>query len=207
MKWSTWKILPTAVLLVGIGVITWWGIFLVMDTEADNQIGDQPITTLGSPDFHSLLVYPQDPNHIMFGSHAGTQDSYDGGFTWQTGDLRNVDIMQLASSPNALGTIYATGHDVFQVSRDGGQSWQPEVHNLPGSDIHGFTQDPIQIQRLYAFIFGRGVLTSADGGMSWVSIAMQPPGSGAYVALASGNGVVYAASDMGTAVNKDGGQS
>jgi photosystem II stability/assembly factor-like uncharacterized protein len=203
MKWSTWRILLTTVLLIGIGLIAWRAIFPVMDTGADNKIGGQPIATLDSPDFHSLLVDPQDPNHIMFGSHAGIQESYDGGFTWQTGNLRNVDVMQLASSPNAPRTIYATGHDVFQISRDGGQSWQPQVHNLPGSDIHGFAQDSAQTQRLYAFIVGRGVLTSVDGGMSWVSIANQPPGSGAHVALASGDGVVYAARDMGIAVSED----
>lgn len=122
MKWSTWRILLTVVLLVGTGLIAWWGIFSVKDTDADNKNGVQPVATLDGPDFHSLLVDPQDSSHTMFGSHAGIQHSYDGGFTWQMGDLRNVDVMQLASSPNAPGTVYATGHNVFQVSRDGGQS-------------------------------------------------------------------------------------
>lgn len=78
---------------------------------------------------------------------------------------------------------------------------------MPGSDIHGFSLDPAQIQRLYAFIVGAGVSTSADGGISWVSVPTQPPGSGAYVALASSNGVVFAATEMGIAASKDSGQS
>lgn len=206
-RWSSWRIPLTVVLLVALGLIAWWGIFSVTDTDADNDNSVQPIATLNSPDFHSLLVDPQNPDHMMFGSHAGIQDSYDGGYTWQAGNLRNVDVMQLASSPNAPGLVYATGHDVYQVSRDGGQSWQPQGHNLPGSDIHGFTQDLAHAQHLFAFIVGGGVSTSADGGISWVSTPTQPPGSGAHVVLASGNGGIYATTEVGIAASKDDGQS
>lgn len=56
----------------------------------------------------------------------------------QEGTLRNADTMNLATSPNDAATIYVAGHDVFHSSQDGGQSWAPVQHNLPGTDIHGF---------------------------------------------------------------------
>ena len=107
----------------------------------DSKEQAEPIASLNAPDFHSLLLDATNPDRLLFGSHAGIQESNDGGFTWSQGGLSNQDAMQLTSSPTAPLTVYATGHDVFQVSFDGGITWQPQSHNLPGTDIHGFAQD------------------------------------------------------------------
>lgn len=205
VRWAAPLAIAAAIL---VGLIAWW----VMSSFAGNDSADsasnvQPIATLDSADFHSLLVDPQDPEHVLFGSHAGIQESRDSGFTWEDGELRNADAMQLAASPKAPETLYATGHDVFQVSQDSGQTWQPVMHDLPGTDIHGFAQDPDTPQRLYALVMGAGILTSGDGGTTWKPLPTQLSGGGMHIALASSAGSLYAATDTGLMVSRDNGQS
>ncbi|HEV2122452.1 MAG TPA: hypothetical protein VGW38_06730 [Chloroflexota bacterium] len=204
--WSRWASPITIAVLVLVGLITW---SVTWSTEGDtNTAGSvQPVTILDSPDFHSLLVDPQDSEHVLFGSHEGIQESRDGGVTWEDGELRNADAMQLSASPKAPETLYATGHDVFQVSRDGGQTWRPVTHDLPGTDIHGFAQNPEDPQRLFAFVTGEGVFTSADGGTSWDLLPAQPPGGGMHVVLGAGGNSLYAATGTGLMVSRDAGQS
>lgn len=207
-SWARWVVPLTIAALILFSLLVWWVISSFAGNDsADSASTVQPIATLDSPDFHALLVDPQDPEHVLFGSHAGIQESRDGGFTWEDGELRNVDAMQLISSPEAPETLYATGHDVFQVSRDSGQTWQPVTHNLPGTDIHGFAQDPADPQRLFAFVVGGGVLTSVDGGTNWEPLPTQPSDGGMHIALAASAGSLYAATDMGLMVSRDGSQS
>ncbi len=198
-----WAI-PIAVGIVIGSLIAWW--MWIARSGTDEVAAAQPIAIITAPDYHSLLIGPGDENHVLFGSHEGTQESRDGGLTWQAGSLRGVDAMILTSSPEAPETIFAAGHDVFHVSRDGGDTWQPVTHDLPGTDIHGFAQDPEDPQRLYAFVVGAGVLTSADGGASWAPLPTQPPG-GSYVVLAASGDELYAATDAGIASSQDRGQT
>lgn len=196
----TGPFIVAALVLIGLGA--WWATSY-FSSSADTAGSAEPISTLDTPDFHSLLVGPQDPEHILFGSHAGIQESFDGGFTWEDGELRDVDAMQLTASPKAPETIYATGHDVFQVSHDGGQSWQAQAHDLPGTDIHGFAQDPDDPQRLYAFVVGAGTFTSRDGGTSWKPLRSQSSGDGTHLVLASDGSAVYALTEAGLAKSTD----
>ncbi len=170
--------MPLGIAVVAmLALATWW-----VSATVNGDDGVAPIATLDTPDFHSLLVDPTDPDHVLFGSHSGIQESHDGGFTWRDGTLRGADAMQLTASAGAQGTVYATGHDVFQVSRDGGEIWQPQVHNLPGTDIHGFAQDPGDPRRLYASVAGEGLFASGDGGQTWAPLPDQPAGSSALAA-------------------------
>lgn len=208
VRWGSWAIPLSIAALVLAGLVVWW----VMASDSSDEgpgaaASAQPIATLKSPDFHSLLVDPQNPEHILFGSHAGLQESHDGGVTWKEGTLRNADAMQLSASPKAPETIYATGHDVFQVSHDGGQTWQGLTPNLPGTDIHGFAQDVSEPHQLFAFVVGAGVFTSQDGGTTWQTLPTQPPGGGMHLALAASGGSLFAATDTGLVVSRDGGQS
>lgn len=203
-----WVAPLTIAALILFSFLVWWMMSSIAgNNSADTASSVQPIAALDSPDFHSLLVDPQDPEHLLFGSHAGIQESRDGGITWKDGELRNADAMQLASSPKAPETFYATGHDVFQASHDSGQTWQPVTHNLPGTDIHGFAQDTTDPRRLYALVMGAGTFTSADGGTTWQPLPTQPSGDGMHIALAASAGSLYAATDMGLMVSRDGGQS
>ncbi len=169
----------------------------------DEGAGPRPIASLDAPDAHSLLVDPKDPDHLLFGAHSGLQASRDGGFTWETGTLRDADAMSLATSPKEPATLYAVGHDVFQVSRDGGRTWQPVEHDLPSTDLHAFAQDPNDPRRLYALVAGAGLFASSDGGAAWTPLAAQPPGGGMHIALATDGSTLYAATEAGLVLSRD----
>ena len=79
-----------------------------------------------------------------------------------------------------------------QPNRDGGVTWAPIPHNLPGTDIHGFAQDANDPKRLYAYFVGAGVLTSADGGTTWGAVPTQPPNGGNHIVLAMNATGLYA---------------
>ena len=197
---SRWRrrMLPLGIVVVAlIAVATWW-----VSASVNGDARADPIARLDTPDFHSLVVDSANPDRILFGSHAGLQESRDGGYTWRDGTLRNSDAMQLTTNPDAPETIYVTGHDVFQTSHDGGQTWQPQAHNLPGTDIHGFAQDPGDSRRLYASVVGLGTFTSGDGGATWQSLPDQPTGSGV---LAAGPGILYSGSGPDVFASRDGG--
>lgn len=183
--------------LAMLAVATWW-----VSATINGDGGIAPVATLGTPDFHSLLVDPNNPDHVMFGSHSGIQESHDGGFTWKDGSLRGADAMQLTASDGVPETVYATGHDVFQVSYDSGQTWRPRMHNLPGTDIHGFAQDPAEPERLYAFVADGGTFASGDAGATWAPLPAQPAGS---AMLAAGPGILYSGTGPSLVASRDGG--
>ena len=174
-------------------------------TKADDS-GDRVIATLKTPDVHSLAIDPDDADHVFFGSHAGIMESRDGGFTWTEGALKGADAMTLAVSPKDSQTLYAAGHDVFLVSRDAGQSWHPVQHDLPGTDIHAFAQNPTATKQLVAFVVGNGVFTSIDGGATWSSLTTQPPG-GIPIALAANGELLFAATAGGLSLSRDWGET
>lgn len=181
--------------------------FLMWNVNSSKPQDAVPVSVVNAPDYHALLIDAEDAEDVLFGSHSGVQHSSDGGRTWSQGSLLNVDAMILDSSHVDPDRIYAAGHDVFQVSRDRGETWQQVAHNLPGTDIHGFAQNPEDPGRLYAFVVGFGGWTSGDDGATWKAFGSQPQGSGALLVLASNGMALYAATDAGISRSYDHGAS
>ena len=202
---SRWLVLAAALACLAVLSSAAWVGNAVLDGNDNGGTNDVPvIARLTSPDIHSLLIDPTDPDRVLFGSHAGIQESRDGGFTWNDGSLTGVDAMSMAVSPQDSATLYVAGHDVFMVSRDGGESWQPLAHDLPGTDVHAFAQDPLDPRRLYAFVVGVGVHASADGGTTWTLLPTQPP-DGTPLALATNGVALFAGMNTGLVVTRDDG--
>ena len=204
-EWLRWipVAIGAAVLLAGLAA---WRVLPALSGEQSATTA-RPIAALNAPDVHSLLIDPENPDRVLFGSHAGTQESLDGGVTWRSGTLTNADAMSMSTSPDDPTTLYVAGHDVFLVSRDGGQTWQPVEHDLPGTDLHAFAQDPNDPRRLYALVVGAGIMTSADGGATWDPVAQQPPGLGGHGALATNGPSLYAVTQSGLVVSHDQGNT
>ena len=121
----------------------------------------------GSQDVHSLAFVGGDPQHLLFGHHGGLEETKDGGRTWSPMPVRD-DAMSL--SPASDASIVIAGHDVFVASRDGGQTWAPISGDLPSLDIHGFTRDPSDPARMWAYLATGGLWESTDFGAHWTRV-------------------------------------
>lgn len=117
--------------------------------------------TFGSADVHSLAFVGGDPQHLLFGHHGGLEETKDGGRTWSQLPVRD-DAMSM--SPASDASIVIAGHEVFVASRDGGQTWAPIKSDLPSLDIHGFTRDPADPDRMWAYLATGGLWESTDFG-------------------------------------------
>lgn len=158
-------------------------------------------------DLHSLVVDPKDPNHIYLGGHDGAVESLDGGRTFrQIAALASIDAMGWSVSGDGR-TMIVGGHSGLRVSRDGGGSWQDQTAALPTTDVHGLGMDPTSATHRWAYLTGRGVYQTTDGGKSWsflggTSLMIMGP----IVSLPSGD---LLSTDMGRGVirSKDGGRT
>ncbi|MGH3112275.1 MAG: WD40/YVTN/BNR-like repeat-containing protein, partial [Gaiellaceae bacterium] len=154
------------------------GAFLFAKEQAQSG-GDGPATAVGglpnTPDYHSLLVAPGDPGHILLGTHAGLYESLDGGRNWRQVALVGQDAMNLARSEGE--TVWAAGHNVLARSPDGGESWSDvRPDGLPSLDVHGFAVDP-RDGTLWAAVAGEGLYRSTDGGESFALVSEEVGGN------------------------------
>lgn len=124
-------------------------------------------TRFGTQDVHSLTFVNDDPNRVLFGHHGGLLESEDGGRTWTALPVRD-DAM--STSAAADGSIVIAGHEVFVASRDGGATWAPIAADLPSLDIHGFTRDPGDPARMWAYLATGGLWESTDFGARWTRV-------------------------------------
>jgi photosystem II stability/assembly factor-like uncharacterized protein len=134
---------------------------------APGPIAQTSWARLGTEDVHSLAFVGDDLDHLLFGHHGGLSESRDGGRTWRALPT-TADAM--AMRPGADGSIVIAGHEVFTASQDGGQTWQPIAADLPSLDIHGFTRDPVDPARMWAYLATGGLWESTDAGARWTRV-------------------------------------
>lgn len=158
---------------------------------------------LGTEDVHSLTFVGDDPARLLFGHHAGVSESSDGGRSW-TAPSGQSDAMSLATATD--GSLVVAGHDVLAASRDGGRSWADIPAALPSRDIHGFTRDPADPARMWAYLATGGLWESRDGGLAWEQVHEGNVLSPVALPAAAGTRLVGISSD-GLAASDDGGRS
>lgn len=159
--------LPVVIVVAGVAVVG--GVIYV---QGQSEPGPQePLSRLGTADVHSLAFVGDDPQRLVFGSHAGLKASSDGGRTWQA-LAAGSDAMSM--SVVGSDSLVIAGHGVLAVSRDGGRTIAPLANDLPSDDIHGFTRDPAQPARMWAALAGGGVFETTDAGSTWVSVRADP---------------------------------
>lgn len=154
---SRWLLPLGIVALIGVGA------FVVAGGIAKSA-GPVAWATLGTRDVHSLAFVGNDVKHVLFGHHNGLLVSTDGGRSWAALPVRE-DAMSMG--PATDGSIVIAGHEVFTASRDGGKTWARIPADLPSLDIHGFTRDPADPARMWAYLATGGLWASADYGLHW----------------------------------------
>jgi len=157
-----------------------------------------------TPDYHSLLVNPSDPQRLVLGTHTGLYLSGDGGRHWRFDALAGSDAMYLAHP--AGGTIWLAGHQVFKKSSDAGTTWADvRPSGLPGLDIHGFAVDPRNPETLYAAIAGQGLYRSTDGGGSFSLVSNDVGGNVMALAVTPDGRILAGDMQQGLLESRDGG--
>lgn len=175
-----------------LGGVLWW------------QAQDRQTAPVGrlSGDFHALRMLPE--GRLLYGQHAGIAVSPDEGRSWGPPNDAG-DAIALATSPLTSDTLVMAGHDVLNVSQDGGETWQAQgFGNLPSTDIHGFAVAPSRQGVWYANIAGRG-LYRTENAQDWQFVS---PATANAMTLAVGPGSpprLYALTmDAGLIVSDDG---
>ncbi len=157
------RVILVAGLLAGIAVAL--GVLLAFRSSAPGE--QVSWARFDSQDVHSLAFVGDDPQHLLFGHHGGLEETRDGGKTWSALPVRD-DAMSM--SPAADSSIVIAGHEVFVVSRDGGATWSAIQGDLPSLDIHGFTRDPADPARMWAYLATGGLWESVDFGARWTRV-------------------------------------
>lgn len=144
------------------------GFFVISQLRSDPVPSDpgRPVawSRLGSDDVHALSFVADDPLRLLFGHHGGLSTTSDGGRTWQALPVREDAMAISAIGPTS---VVIAGHGVLSASADGGRTWAPLATDLPSDDIHGFTRDPGDPDRMWAVVAGDGLWATTDGGRSW----------------------------------------
>jgi photosystem II stability/assembly factor-like uncharacterized protein len=168
--------------------------------------GDAAAGLPNTPDYHSLLVAPSDPQTLVLGTHNGLYRSTDGGRTWSETSLAGQDAMNLARANEDV--VWAAGHNVLAKSADGGETWEDVIPDgLPGLDVHGFAVDPRDAKTLWAAIAGQGLYRSNDGAASF-SLVSREVGPGVMALAVTEDGRVLAGDmQQGLFVSGDNGKS
>ena len=154
-------LMPAATIAI---VVTVGAVLVVSSLQRSGQAAWVQFDTA---DVHSLAFVGGDPDHLLFGHHGGLLESRDGGRTWTALPVRD-DAMSMAPADD--GSIVIAGHLVFTASRDGGATWSAIPADLPSLDIHGFTRDPADPARMWAYLATGGLWESTDFGAHWTEV-------------------------------------
>ena len=197
-RWLPWTVLVVAVISIGITAV-------IVQRNA-NKPPPAPAQGLPhTPDYHSLMVSPANPQQILLGTHLGIYGSSDGGRVWHFQSLAGKDAMNLARPGGS--TVWMAGHGVMARSTDGGKTWQSvRPPGLPSYDVHGFAASPSD-GTLYAAVNGRGLYRSTNGGASFSQVSSDVGGSVMALAVRPDGSLLAGDMGQGLLASQDGGKS
>jgi photosystem II stability/assembly factor-like uncharacterized protein len=144
------------------------------DDAAGQRLMDWAVTGPMGGDVRSLVIDPQDPRRLYFGTIDGQiYTSSDGGESWaRLGGFSRPGLLidHIIVDPRDSKSIYVAAHrhkepGGFFKSEDGGATWR-EAEVFKGEAIHSLTQSPSNPDLLLAGT-NRGIFRSGDAGDSW----------------------------------------
>ncbi|MEE8394012.1 MAG: c-type cytochrome [Rhodospirillales bacterium] len=115
--------------------------------------------------FYALDVSLNDPN-VVYGVYNGLYVSRDAARSWKAAGSPSGEIMDLAASSLAAGTVYAATKKGLFISRDGGAKWDP-AHSIrrPATMVQAAPGGTV-----YAFVLGSGFISTVEPSLAWKTL-------------------------------------
>ena len=164
--------------------------------------------------YWNMVVSPSSPKVLLLGTSSGIYRSDDGGKTWTSAGLTNVNATSLVQAGGTIfvgglrkpahasaivtknGTYLVTpGQGVFASSSDDGETWHDlRPSGLPNLEIAALAVDPAKTGDLYAVLRTGAVYLSTNGARSFSLVTAKIAGTPWALALTQGSHLV--AGDM-----------
>lgn len=167
---------------------------------------------LRSTHVHGLAVDRSDSGRLLIATHHGLHVAEIATGTTRLVSQRPDDFMGFTAHPTDPGRLYASGHPVgggnlgIIISYDAGASWERLSPGAGGPvDFHQMDVSKADPEVIYG-VHG-GLQASTDGGRSWDRIGPAPAGLIDLAASARDAAWLYAATQQGILVSRDGGAS
>jgi photosystem II stability/assembly factor-like uncharacterized protein len=127
----------------------------------------------------SVAVDPNNPRHVLAATSAGSMiDSNDSGTTWKVLSFQKTSISQFVVHPQTAQILYAVTPGGLEKSLDGGATWTllaEKLKKFPGAaQVQGFQILRENPDTLF-LASNAGLLTSPDGGNSWIPVPTLVP--------------------------------
>lgn len=129
-------------------------------------------------DFHDLAVSYANPT-IVYAWSTPPQDllvlSKDSGQTWEEVETNfQQNLFSLAADHQQENKLYAGTLLGLFTSEDYGKTWE-EVEELKNTAVVAIADDPITTDLMYISTHNRGILRTADDGLTWQEINLGLP--------------------------------
>lgn len=200
---KTWHFLARSAVLAGVCAL-----FLSHGSSAAQETSVAALSK--GTHFHGITVDQADPMRLYLATHHGLFRVDPDGRALRVSQ-RGDDFMGFTPHPRDPGILYASGHPAaggnlgFMVSTDGGRSWTKLADGVGGPvDFHQIDvskSDPKVIYGSYG-----DLQRSDDSGRTWRLVGKSPDGLIAIAASARSADTLYAATQRGLLVSRDGGR-
>lgn len=196
------------VILVALAVVAVAAMAYAYRASSDRPVSLSELA--GTTHFHGIAVDPEDPSRLYLATHHGFYIVSPDGMATRLSEV--MDMMGFTPFPFDPRILYASGHPAgggnlgFLMSDDGGKSWRQLSKGIGGPvDFHQMDASKADMKTIYG-AYG-GLQVSRNGGLSWSRVGPQPEGLIALATSALNVDTLYAATQTGLLVSKDGGKS
>ncbi len=168
--------------------------------------GGRTWNSLSALNAADIMSWTSTPTSILAGGHVGLFKSTDKGLTF-----KKVKFFGSVTDVHAIGSsgrvVYIGSPQIgFLISDNGGSTWKLRNAKIGQGFMGSMLIDPKNPKRIVAPDMSQGLVTSADGGLTWTSFG-GPPGPMALAWNPKNRKVIAAIGMMTSGITSNGGKT